>query len=121
MDLGFGLDLDSGLSVEEEESRPRRERRADSLSRRRSVGDHAASVAAWLDTHRHQIIECARHNGLARLTMAACADRYRRAVTRWVDTLKLHENEKQCLRLSFSTCAVCPVGAYNARTIGRRR
>ena len=89
-------------------------------SRRRTLYGHAPSVAAWLDAHRHQLVECARHNGLARLTARACADRYRRAVTRWVDTLKIHENEKQALRFSFATCAACPVGASHARSMLRR-
>jgi hypothetical protein len=85
----------------------------------RAAGTHSPavggpSVAAWLDAHRHQIIECGRHNGLARLTIKACAERYRRAVVRWVDSLDLRENEKHCLRLSFAVCGACPVGAYGA-------
>lgn len=95
---------------------PPRRRRA----RKSAVIRHTASVAAWLEKNRGQIIECGRHNGLARLTVQACAERYRRAVTRWVDTLKLHENEKQALRFSFATCAACPVGAYNAQALRRR-
>jgi len=82
---------------------------------------HAASVASWLETHGSQLFECARHNGLVRLTMKACAERYHRAVGQWVDTLKLHENQKHMLRLSLATCAACPVGAYNARQHRRLR
>jgi hypothetical protein len=92
------------------------------IERRRPNADsHPAAAAAWLEAHREEIIECDRHNGRARLTMKSCAERYRRAVSRWVDSLAMHEHNKQPLRLSFATCAACPVGAYNAAAMRARR
>lgn len=91
------------------------------IERRRPSVDSHPAAAAWLEAHREEIIECDRHNGRARLTMKACAERYRRAVSRWVDSLNLHEYNKLPLRLSFATCAACPVGAYNAAALRGRR
>jgi hypothetical protein len=80
----------------------------------------AAQVAAWLAAHQGEFFECDRHNGRARMTARACAERYRRAMSGWVDQLSLNPERRHVLKLSFSVCAGCPLGARNAWA-GRRR
>jgi hypothetical protein len=91
------------------------------LRRRRGASGLAVSVAAWLRQHEGELVECEHHNGRARLTASACADRYRRAREGWVDQLNIHENCKAPLRMSLAVCAHCPVGAYNARLTPPKR
>ncbi len=82
--------------------------------RRHPASRLAASVAAWLAANQERLIECERHNGRARLTAAACAERHRRARGGWVDTLHLNPDKRHLLKMSFAVCATCPVGAFLA-------
>jgi hypothetical protein len=108
-----------------EEPKPAGEPQDESLhyarieGRRHPASQLAASVAAWLAANQERLIECQRHNGRARLTAAACAERHRRARGGWVDTLRLNPDKRHLLKMSFAVCATCPVGAFLAREVGR--
>jgi hypothetical protein len=79
------------------------------------AGGEATSAANWLSDHEMQLIECDRHNGRVRLTVGACAERYRRARDGWLKACKMSPDRKYLLRMSLEACATCPVGARHAK------